>query len=98
MIKKKFQMHRRLIATEMVNNLRVRRSLNQLRMDMEAGLSPNELIPTPLGRVPRWLLLAFADRVYRATFANVIEARKALFRAQGQTLPGTRRSEPGDEV
>lgn len=87
MEKKRFTVSRRLIAAQMANNLRVRRSLRKLRSDIEAGLSPNDLIPTPRGMVPRWQLLAFADRVYRGTFANVIEARKELFREQGRAEP-----------
>ena len=87
MTKKRFTISRRLIAAQMANNLHVRRSLRQLRSDIEAGLSPNDLIPTPRGMVPRWQLLAFADRVYRGTFANVIEARKELFREQRCAAP-----------
>ena len=100
MNKKKYHAQRRLIAAEIGNNLRVRRSLRQLRTDLDAGLPPNELVSTPRGRVPRWLLMAFADRVYRATFANVIAARKALLREQGLPAPAPRpgKFRPGQDA
>lgn len=72
------RMARQLVASELLNLLRVRRSLIQLRRTTHAG-NENGLVRTPMGLHTRGYLLAIAERTFSQVVKRVCLARRALF-------------------
>lgn len=82
---KPFAANRRIIAVELSNLLRIRRTITRMSRELEAGLPPGEMIATGGGRqIPRQMLLAYARIAFSNGLRNVCLARKALFKLSNQ--------------
>lgn len=93
---KPFAANRRVIALEIENLLRIRRTMARVTLELEAGLPPEGLINTGAGRLmPRHMLLAYARLAFANGMKNVGMARKVLFRLSqaSANVPGAARIE-----
>lgn len=82
MTKKPFPAYRRIIAVELQNLLRVRRSMNRLRQELAIGLPASGMIRTARGHMTRGMLLQYAQAAFLNGLKNVCVARRVLFRMQ----------------
>jgi hypothetical protein len=80
MIQKPFAAHRRVIAVEISNMLSLRRTMKRLRGELQAGRSATEMLHTPRGDIPRYMLLRFAEVSFEIGLKKVCAARRVLFR------------------
>jgi hypothetical protein len=80
MIQMPFAANRRVIAVEISNLLSLRRAMKRLRGDMAAGRSPTEMLRTPRGDMPRYMLLRFAEVSFEIGPKRICAARGVLFR------------------
>lgn len=80
MIQKPFAAHRRVIAVEIANMLSLRRTMKRLRRELEAGRPAAEMLRTPRGDIPRYMLLRFAEVSFGIGLKRVCAARRVLFR------------------
>lgn len=80
MMQKPFAANRRVIAVEIANLLSLRRSMKRLRSELAAGRSPTEMMRTPRGDIPRYMLLRYAEVSFGFGVGRVCAARRVLFR------------------
>ena len=79
---KPFPAYRRVIAVELQNLLRIRRSMSRLRREIDQGLPTSGLIRTARGEMTRGMLLVYAEAAFMNGLRNVCAARRVLFRLQ----------------
>jgi len=80
MNKKPYAANRRVIAVEISNLLSLRRTMRRLRGEIAAGRSPTEMLRTPRGDIPRYMLLRFAEVSFGIGLKRICAARRVLFR------------------
>lgn len=82
--RKPFPAHRRVIAVELHNLLRIRRSLAKLRRELREGRSASEMVRTARGAMTRAMLLAYAEAAFMNGLRSVCAARRVLFRLENE--------------
>lgn len=80
MNQKHFSANRRVIAVEIANVLSLRRTMRRLRNEIAAGRSPNEMLRTPRGDIPRHMLLRYAEVSFGIGLKRICAGRRVLFR------------------
>ena len=88
MIQKPFAAHRRVIAVEIGNMLSLRRTMKRLRRELDAGRPAAEMLRTPRGDIPRYMLLRFAEVSFGIGLKRVCAARRVLFRMAAKAAGG----------
>lgn len=74
---------RRLVAVELLNLLRIRRTMGKLDAQMSRGAAGWEMVLVGPGqRMPRGVLLAYARAAFARGVRNVCLARRALVKTE----------------